>query len=193
MQRFGGIDSLIVNHGRLEPVRRIATTRVSEWRQTFETNLFSAVELVVPALPALRRARGSILLISSGAASHAYTAWGAYGASKAGLNHLAATLGAEEQGITTCAVRPGVLDTEMQSVVRATVDEMAESEAQKFVGAWKEGRLLSVDRVGVVLARMAVGLAGAAAAAAEAGSLTLSGRYLNWDDEALQAFNGPVS
>jgi NAD(P)-dependent dehydrogenase (short-subunit alcohol dehydrogenase family) len=39
---------------------------------------------------------------------------GAYGSSKAALNHLARTLAVEEPDVTTVAVRPGVVDTDMQ-------------------------------------------------------------------------------
>lgn len=40
------IDSLIVNHGVLEPVKRISEVNAEDWRSAFDINVFSAVALV---------------------------------------------------------------------------------------------------------------------------------------------------
>lgn len=44
--RWGRLDALIVNHGTLEPVKKVADTEPQEWRETFDVNVFSAVSLV---------------------------------------------------------------------------------------------------------------------------------------------------
>lgn len=41
-------------------------------------------------------------------------------ASKAAMNSLARTLGNEEPSIVTVAVRPGIVDTDMQKAIRET-------------------------------------------------------------------------
>ena len=46
MQEFGQIDGLIVNHGLLPPVTRVADSDAEAWRKTFDVNFFSAVALV---------------------------------------------------------------------------------------------------------------------------------------------------
>lgn len=81
-------------------------------------NFFSAVSISKAAIPLLRESRGRIILTSSGAAVSAYATWGAYGSSKAALNHLASTLANEESDIVTVAIRPGIVDTEMQRDIR---------------------------------------------------------------------------
>ena len=43
---FGQLDGIVLNHGMLAPVTRIADTKVEEWQNTFDVNLFSAIELV---------------------------------------------------------------------------------------------------------------------------------------------------
>ena len=53
-----------------------------------------------------------ILSVSSDAAVEHYGTWGAYGATKAALDHLTLTLGTEE-AITTYAVDPGDMRTRM--------------------------------------------------------------------------------
>jgi NADP-dependent 3-hydroxy acid dehydrogenase YdfG len=40
------LDGVIVNHGILDPVKRIANVEAEEWRQLFDVNVFSAVALV---------------------------------------------------------------------------------------------------------------------------------------------------
>jgi NAD(P)-dependent dehydrogenase (short-subunit alcohol dehydrogenase family) len=43
---FKTIDSLILNHGTLEPVKRIADSTASEWRSAFDVNFFSLISFV---------------------------------------------------------------------------------------------------------------------------------------------------
>jgi len=83
---------LVINHGTLSPVKRIADSDPSEWRSTYDVNFFSAVAFVrstsilfssnlfsrlihfnrvqiKPAIPHLRETKGKIILTSSGAAT----------------------------------------------------------------------------------------------------------------------------
>lgn len=46
LKSFAQIDSLIINHGVLSPVKRIADSTPEEWRSVFDINFFSAVALV---------------------------------------------------------------------------------------------------------------------------------------------------
>jgi NAD(P)-dependent dehydrogenase (short-subunit alcohol dehydrogenase family) len=45
-ERWGRLDALIVNHGSLDPVKKVADATPEEWRAAFDTNVFSAVGLV---------------------------------------------------------------------------------------------------------------------------------------------------
>ena len=49
-ERWGRIDSLIVNHGTLDPVKKVADSSPEEWRKGFDVNVFSAVGMVSPSL-----------------------------------------------------------------------------------------------------------------------------------------------
>ncbi|KAF2262609.1 NAD(P)-binding protein [Lojkania enalia] len=178
LSRWGRLDGLIVNHGTLEPVKKVADASVEEWRRGFDVNVFSAIALIQASLPHLRKTHGRILLTSSGAAVSAYQAWGPYGASKAVLNHLAQTLAVEEPDVTTIAIRPGVVDTEMQREIREVHGEsMSEKDRKKFMGLKEEGGLLKPEGPGHIIAKLSVG-AGA----------WLSGKFLSWNDEALKEF-----
>ena len=157
IQKYGRLDGLIVNHGTLGPVNRLSDSTAQDWREAFNVNFFSAVDLVQAALPELRKTQGKIVVTSSGAATNAYTAWGAYGSSKAAINHLVATLALEEPDITSVAVRPGTVDTEMQREIREKHNlAMNPQDATKFANLKKDGKLLQPEQPGNVIARLAL-------------------------------------
>ncbi|KAL6705730.1 hypothetical protein ACN47E_006367 [Coniothyrium glycines] len=181
-ERWGQLDALIVNHGTLDPVKKIGEGSVEEWKRAFDVNVFSAVGLIQAALPSLRKSNGRIILTSSGAAQSAYQGWGAYGAGKAVLNHLALTLSVEEPAITTLSIQPGVVDTEMQREIREVHHaRMSAHDRQKFSGLKTDGALLRPEQPGHVIARLAV-------AGAKGDLEGLSGRFVRWSDEALAKF-----
>jgi len=173
------LDGLIINHGVLAPVTRIADAELHAWREAWETNFFSYLALVQASLPLLRESgTGCILFTSSGAAVGAYTGWGAYGAAKAAVNHLAQTLGVEEKRIVTLAVRPGVVDTEMQREIREQHHEYMEGkDVEKFRGLKEKGGLLKPEQPGHVMARVVV-----------RPPKGLSGRFVEWNSEELNDY-----
>ena len=52
------VDGLIVNHGVLDPVKRIADSSAEEWRTAFDVNFFSAFAIAKAALQPLRKSNG---------------------------------------------------------------------------------------------------------------------------------------
>ncbi|WP_350280188.1 SDR family NAD(P)-dependent oxidoreductase [Kribbella sp. HUAS MG21] len=63
-----------------------------------------------------------LIMLSSGAAKTAYAGWSSYNAGKAAVEHWVRTVGQEQpaDGCRIIAVAPGVVDTAMQSEIRAT-------------------------------------------------------------------------
>lgn len=176
--RWQRLDGLIINHGVLDPVARISDSSIEDWQAAYQINLFSAVALVQAAIPALRKSKGSIILTSSGAAVKGYQGWGAYGSAKAALNHLAMNLAAEEKDIVTIAVRPGVVDTEMQRDIREKHKAaMSEQDATRFAGLKTAGELLRPEQPGNVMARLAL-----------EPPKELTGKFLSWDSDELKSF-----
>ncbi|PNS15814.1 hypothetical protein CAC42_4266 [Sphaceloma murrayae] len=174
------LDGLILNHGVLDPVARVAQANPEEWRKCFDINFFSFVASVQACLPALRESKGRIVMCSSGASTSAYSTWGAYGATKAAMNHLAATLATEEPDVTTVSMRPGVVDTDMQRAIREDHSSIMDKHAaERFAGFHAEGKLLKPEQPGHVMAQLAL----------EAPK-DISGVFLSWDDERLAAFQG---
>ncbi|MEM1414971.1 MAG: SDR family NAD(P)-dependent oxidoreductase [Myxococcota bacterium] len=114
----GPLDLLVHNASTLGPVPmpELGELREDDLREVFEVNVLGPQRLTHALLGPMRRAgRGLVLTISSDAAVHAYPGWGAYGASKAALDHLSAVLAAElaGTGVRALAVDPGEMDTQM--------------------------------------------------------------------------------
>lgn len=89
------------------------------WREQLEVNLVAPALLTRALLPALRAARGTVVLVNSGAGLAAQPTWAAYAASKHGLRALADSLRAEEagHGVRVTSVYPGRTATPMQERV----------------------------------------------------------------------------
>jgi NADP-dependent 3-hydroxy acid dehydrogenase YdfG len=109
-----------VTHGAgvvdLGPVSELST---EQWRAQIDVNLLAPVELTRLAIPALRSARGTVVLVNSGAGLRAHPTWSAYAASKFGLRAFADALRQEEaeHGIRVTTVFPGRVATPMQQKV----------------------------------------------------------------------------
>lgn len=43
---FGGLDGIVINHGAMFGVNKVADCDIDEWREMFEINFFSAVAFV---------------------------------------------------------------------------------------------------------------------------------------------------
>ena len=84
------------------------------WTRVLQVNVVAPLALTQLLLPALTRAGGRVLAISSDAAVEAYAGWGGYGASKAALDQLVAVLAAEQPELRIWAVDPGDMATDMQ-------------------------------------------------------------------------------
>lgn len=93
--------------------------------------------------------------MSSGASSKAVKAWGAYGSSKSALNSLSAHIALEEPDITSIAIAPGRVDTDMQARLRSQgKDTMDKAAYDTFVQAYNDGTLLKPHQPGNVIARL---------------------------------------
>ena len=99
----------------------VAELGVDAWRSQLDVNLVAPALLTRALLPALRAARGTVVLVNSGAGQVAHPTWAAYAASKHGLRALADSLRAEEaeHGVRVTSVYPGRTATAMQERVHA--------------------------------------------------------------------------
>ncbi|KAL9596550.1 MAG: hypothetical protein Q9219_005728 [cf. Caloplaca sp. 3 TL-2023] len=178
VSKWGKLDGMVLNHGVLGPVDRIANNHPEDWRSCFDVNLFSSIAFITAALPHLRESKSRIVSTSSWAASKHFTGWEAYGCSKAAVEHLATELPVEEPEVIAISVKPGVVDTEMQRQVRT--DHASTQDAKDvdlFDTLHRKGALLQPHQPGNVLARLVLDC-----------PQELSGKNLTWDDDPLKAF-----
>jgi len=125
--RFGGIDLWVNNAGVLDPIRPIRDVSVEDFREHLDINLTGVFMGSRTYVRQLRRlGRGGVLInVSSGAAWKPYAGWGAYCAGKSGVERLTEVIAVEEAdaGLRAYSVAPGVVDTSMQSLIRASSEE----------------------------------------------------------------------
>lgn len=125
--RFGRIDILVNNASELgpSPMPPLQDFAWQDLERVYRVNVLAPLHLTQLVLPGMRsRGRGLIINVSSDAGVEAYPGWGGYGSSKAALEHLSRTLGAELDGtgIRVCVVDPGDMNTEMHRLAEPGVD-----------------------------------------------------------------------
>ncbi len=115
VRRLGRLDLLVNNASTLGPVPLppLAELPPETLRHIIDVNVVAPLALSQMALPLLAARRGAIVAVSSDAAVGSYAGWGGYGASKAALDHLSATLGVENPAVRVYAVDPGEMATDM--------------------------------------------------------------------------------
>ena len=117
LERFGRLDALVNNASLLGHRVGIEGYPLDAWRAVVDVNLTGAFLCAKHAIPALRETRGSLIHVSSGVGDHGRPFWGAYCASKNGLEALSEMLAGElaEDGIRSNAVDPGAMRTGMRA------------------------------------------------------------------------------
>ena len=113
---LGGLDLLVLNASTLGPLpmRPLSQYDPARVRRGVPHQRRRAGRADDRPDPSICSARDGVVVgISSDAAVQHYETWGGYGASKAALDHLVLTFGAET-GLTTYAVDPGDMRTPMQ-------------------------------------------------------------------------------
>lgn len=117
---LGPIKAVVASAGgnsTMGPVTRIDTQR---WRDTVELNLTGTMLVLKHTAPHMVRAGGgSFVAISSVASSNTHRWFGAYGVSKAGIDHFV-QLAADElgpSGVRVNSIRPGLVRTDMVQMI----------------------------------------------------------------------------
>jgi NAD(P)-dependent dehydrogenase (short-subunit alcohol dehydrogenase family) len=128
---LGGLDVLINNASSLgpTPLKLLADTECEELHEAFVVNVLGPFRLTKALFGALaasaREGRGAAVInISSDAAVSAYPGWGAYGATKAALNHMTAIWAeeAKDEGVTFLSLDPGDMDTPLHALAVPDAD-----------------------------------------------------------------------
>src|SRR3954471_2202769 len=131
------LDLLVNNASDLgpSPLPALAQLRIEDLQAVLAVNTVAPLALVQLTLPALERAHGRVLDISSDAAVEAYPGWGGYGASKAALDQLSAVLAVEHPALRVYAVDPGDMRTDLHQAAFPGEDISDRPEPESVVPA----------------------------------------------------------
>ncbi len=108
----GGLDGLVNNAGIAMP-GPLEALPIEDFRRQIEANLTAHVEVTQAMLPAIRRAPGRVVFITSIGGLMAFPMFGAYHAAKFGLEAVGDVFRRELRpwGISVSVVEPGSIDT----------------------------------------------------------------------------------
>ena len=125
VERFGRVDVLVNNAGVLGPRVEIVEYPEAEWRRVIDANLTGPFLVSKAAIPHMPEG-ASIVNVVSGVSVEGRAGWGAYSASKFGVEGLTQILAAElaGRGIRANAVDPGGMRTEMRAAAYPEEDPM---------------------------------------------------------------------
>ncbi len=142
------LQGLIHNAGIIEPIMPLRSLTLENWRACMRTNVEAPLFLTQLLWSKLSKAR--VLHIGSGAAYLAITGWAAYCVSKAGLAMLTRCWQAEYPTLAVASVMPGIVDTPMQTSIRAS-EHMALDKHEFFCRLKTTHQLLSAATVACFL------------------------------------------
>jgi len=128
LTKLGGLDILVYAAGTNTPDRALTLLHPGLWDSLLQVNLAGAYYITQAVLPYMRNCKsGHLIYISSISGLIPDISGAAYQASKRGLLGLAHAIRVEEKGngIRTCTVCPGLVDTEL--VAKRPVKPSAET------------------------------------------------------------------
>jgi NAD(P)-dependent dehydrogenase (short-subunit alcohol dehydrogenase family) len=113
-RRLGPLRLVVNNASTLgaSPLPRLTDASAALLRRVYDVNVVAPLALVAEASPLLAPG-ATILNVTSDAGVEAYETWGAYGSSKAALEHASRVLAAERPDLRVLVVDPGDMRTEM--------------------------------------------------------------------------------
>lgn len=148
---------LINNSGVLGHVNYVGQLSPEKIIEAYQVNLIAPVLLINAFLKKIKTTDASkiIINISSGAARHVINSWSTYCSTKAGLEMFARVVESElteldNRSIKIFSIAPGVVDTQMQTEIRALPDANFSGKS-RFVSLKENNELFNVELVAAKL------------------------------------------
>lgn len=127
LERFGRLDILVANAGRLGVLAPLHHIPAEDWTRTIEINLNANWRLIRAFDPLLRRSdAGRAIFVTSGSAEKCKSYWGVYSVSKAALDAMVRTWVEETRGLPlrVNSISPGPVRTAMRARAMPGEDPM---------------------------------------------------------------------
>jgi benzil reductase ((S)-benzoin forming) len=150
---------VVSNAGTLEPVGPTSSKSYSDLMKNMNTNFVSAILVLSEVIAEFQAVacRKVIVNISSGAALKGRSGWSLYCAAKAGMENFIRSLALEQQAqpepFIPINIDPGVIDTEMQALIRAT-SPADFPDVQTFIQRKDQGLLVPPEKVAGAIIRI---------------------------------------
>jgi NAD(P)-dependent dehydrogenase (short-subunit alcohol dehydrogenase family) len=176
LTRFDKIDAVINCAGIIEPIETLENADADAWAKVYDVNVLGALRVTQLALPHLFKQGGRIINVSSNVVNKLKPGFGAYSTSKVALNHLTQMTALENEQVICLAVGPGVVDTDMQKVIKRDTQNRDDIIGQFFNRRSERDRTLpAADNPAKAIATLALHA-----------DFNLQGQYILWDDEPVQ-------
>lgn len=148
LEQVSTLEAVVHNAGVIEPLIPLANVDEASWQKLMAINVNAPLFLTQLLLKKLQR--GRVLNVGSGAAYFPAVGWGAYCTSKAALSMLTRCWQLESETTAFAAVMPGIIDTNMQALLRQS--QVIDGEKRKFFqNLHEEGRLITPETVALFL------------------------------------------
>ncbi|WP_176222047.1 (S)-benzoin forming benzil reductase [Tuberibacillus sp. Marseille-P3662] len=151
---------IINNAGVVEPIKPVGQAGPEELQRLININVLAPMTLTngfvheYPSVPLF------VVNVSSGAAERPVHGWSGYGSSKAAINLYTQTAAVENEigdaSHRFIAFNPGVMDTDMQGVIRST-DQASFNDVERFKDLKANNRLRSPNVVADALMTLILG------------------------------------
>ncbi|GAA5205268.1 glucose 1-dehydrogenase [Microbacterium kyungheense] len=150
---YGRLDHLVTAAG-IQRYGDAVDTPIATWDEVFDVNVRGVFLAARAALPPIRRARGTVTVISSVQATATQTNVVAYTASKGALNALCRAMAVDEaaHGVRVNSIAPGSVDTPMLRTSAAQWSDGTDEGVEQTIAEWGTmhalGRVARPDEVG---------------------------------------------
>ena len=153
-QRFGRLDILVGNAAFLGPLSPVGHIDARDWDRIISTNLTANFRLARTLDPLLRRSpAGRAIFVTCAMGSGANPYWGAYAASKAGLENFARTYAGEVTKTTMRVnlIDPGPTRTRLRAAAFPTEDATTLRSPEEVAEAFVELAATECQRKGELI------------------------------------------
>lgn len=139
---------LVNNAGVVEPIEKVGNLDSNLIETAIQVNLAAPMYTTNLFIQKAGNVKLTIVNVNSGAAERPVQGWSTYCSTKAALNMFTKTVALEQEQspITIFGLSPGIMDTEMQEVIRSSSEE-AFQEVNKFISYKESGMLRSTEVV----------------------------------------------